>query len=305
MPDSGRYSYSKVDCYNSCHFKFYLKYIENKYADLNVIAVKVGTAIHDTEELIANAIKNTLPINYVELKNKLLLKMVEFEHNFPKDYFEPDKAGRYYKDKLYGYLNEGIYRLEHFCKEHPELEIVGAEIPFKLEICGKPFTGKIDRLFRNRNTGKYICQDIKTYPVEVDQKDLATPLQFVIYTKAIKEMYGVTNEDVQCQYDLPFCNITQDAGTAGFMDRGAKKIEKLFAGINNQEFEPNPSPLCFWCEYGMLNPNITSGAKNLCPYHSTWTKEKASFGHAEEWQGLENHQIVLENYIKNNQKEAV
>ena len=79
-----------------------------------------------------------------------------------------------------------------------------------------------------------------------------------------------------------------------------KKLRSLIASIRNQEFEPKPSPLCHWCEYCPTNPYQPEEAvgKVYCPYHSLWTKAKASFAKAAEWQGLENHGIVVENYIK-------
>ena len=297
MPDNGKYSYSKVDCYKQCPFKFLLKYVDNKYVPVSSIAFDVGTAIHDTEEKIANCIKDGLPIDYKALRNNLVIKMAELEKKFPKEWNEKDKAGRYYKEKFFGYLTSGIYRLENFCKEHPELEIVGAEIQFYSTLCGKSFNGKIDRLFRNKNTGKYLCQDIKTYPQLVEEKDLITPLQFVVYVDAIKAMYNVTNEDVQCQYDLPFCAVAQDAGTKGFMDRGFKKINQLFEGIDNHEYAPNPTALCYWCEYSATNPQ--SYKKNhLCPYHSLWTKDEKTEDVAGKWVSLEEYRKFCENLDK-------
>lgn len=305
MANNGKYSYSKVDCYKQCPFKFMLKYIDGHYINAPAIALDVGNLIHGTEETIANCIKNGTPIDYVGLKNNLILETIKLEHKFPKDFCEPDKVNRYYKEKLYYYIEEGIYRLEKFMKDHPTYEIVGAEVPFKLTLEGKPFSGKIDRLIRDTATGKYICHDVKTYPVAVEKDDLTTPLQFVVYVEAIKEMYKVNTEDVSCGYDLPFCNLIQDAGTSGFVGRGHKKIKSLLEAIDAGEFEPNPTPLCYWCEFSATNPNQVQAGKNLCPYHSLWTKQKASFEKAAEWRGLAEHGIILENYIKNGPQKAV
>lgn len=289
-----KYSFTRVDCYEQCPFKYLLKYIDSNYVSISAIALDVGTTIHDNEEKIANAIKNGEPIDYVKLKNDLIVKMAALEKKFPKDWNEPDKVNRYYKEKFFSYLTSGIYRLEKYCKDHPELEIVGAEIPFKTTICGKLFGGKIDRLFRNKVTGEYLCQDIKTYPTEVEEEHLTTPLQFVVYTAAIKEMYNVTTDEVKCQFDLPFCEISQDAGTNGFMNRGLKKIEKLFEGIDNQEFKPKPSRLCYWCEYSATKPDNPK-CNHLCPYYMLWTKDQPkNFSVNEKWESLEAYRKKLE-----------
>jgi hypothetical protein len=307
MAANNKMSYSKMETYEQCGWKFLLQYIEGPYISTPGVALDVGTMIHDAEEQIANAIKDGQTIDYNRLKNNIILKTVEIEHKFPKDFWEKDKADKYYKDKIYEYLSKGIYRLETFMKEHPEIEIVGAEVPFKFEKFGYNFSGKIDRLLRNKVTGEYICQDIKTWAEEKDKDELTTPLQFVVYTIAIKGMYDIPTEEITCQYDLPFCNTVQAAGTKGYMNRGLKKMEKLINGINSQVYEPNPSPLCHWCTYCATNPNQPSdpNAHNRCPYYSLWTKEKKNFNVKNEWQGMENHKPVLENYIQNQAKETV
>ena len=304
---NNKMSYSKMDCYKQCGWKFLLQYIEGPYISTPGIALDVGILIHDTEEKIANFIKDGLPIDYVALKNNIIVKTMEIEHKFPKDFLEKDKTGRLYKEKIYEYLEKGIYRLETHMKEHPELEVIGAEIPFKYDLMDFTFSGKIDRLFRNKITGEYICQDIKTWPKPADDKDVPTPLQFVVYTKAIKEMYGVLNEEISCAYDLPFCNMTQAVGTKGYMTRGMKKIKELLDGIKSEEYKPNPSPLCHWCTYCATNPNQPKdpNARKRCPYHSLWTKEKESYEVANKWKGMAKHKEILESYIKNSQKSAV
>ena len=307
MAANNKMSYSKMETFEQCGWKFLLQYIEGPYISTPGVALDIGTMIHNAEEQIANAIKEGRAIDYVRLKNDIIMETIKIEHKFPKDFWEKDKADKYYKDKIYEYLNKGIYRLETFMKEHPEIEIVGAEVPFKFEKFGYNFSGKIDRLLRNTATGEYICQDIKTWAEEKDKDELTTPLQFVVYTIAIKGMYEIPTEEITCQYDLPFCNTVQAAGTKGYMNRGLKKMEKLINAINNKEYKPNPSPLCHWCTYCATNPNQPKdpNAHNRCPYYSLWTKDKKNFNVMNEWQGMENHQAILENYIQNQSKQAV
>ena len=292
---SDRYSYSKLDCYKQCHFMFKLKYIDGHYVSASSIALDIGILIHETEESIANSIKNKEQIDYIKLKNNIILKMQKIEHKFPKDFWEKDKSGRYYKEKIYNYLDSGIYRLENYMKEHPTFEIIGAEVPFKVEISGKNFTGKIDRVLRDSSTNTYICHDVKTYAVEVAKEDLVTPLQFVVYTKAIEELYNIDENHIICGYDLPFCNIIQQAGTKGFMKRGLDKINKLLEGIDSQDFAVNPSPLCYFCPYCRNNPTAKK-EDWLCPYYCLWTREYKTFETLYEWQGIENHELIMESF---------
>ena len=298
-----KYSYSKVDCYKQCPFKFKLKYIDGHYTSSSSIATEFGTLIHSIEEEIANSIKGNLPINYAGLKNKLILKAAELEAKYPADFKTADKSGKNYQEKVNFYLLDGIYRLEQYMKAHPTYEIVGAEIPFSFEFEDRAkFSGYIDRVIKDQVTNKYICQDIKTWAEPKDEKELATPLQFVVYTLAIKNLYGAVSEDISCSYDLPICNLVQSAGTSGYMTRGIKKIRALLDSIDAGDYTPNPSPLCHWCEFCPTNPNQEEANKNLCPYHSLWTKENKKFDVAEVWEGLDKHQIILEKYIKKQEK---
>lgn len=296
-----QYSYSKFECYDNCSFKYKLKHIDKiQFKWVNTIATEFGTCIHSIEEDIANAIKEKRPIDYISLKNRLILKRYELEHRYAANFNDLDKSSRTYLQKIYEYLNTGIYRLEAFMKENPTYEVVGTEQYFSVVFEDVKFTGYIDRVLRDTSTGDIIIHDIKSWAIPKEQKDLTTPLQFVIYVLAAKELYGVEPHQVKCAYDLPCCDLIQDAGTKGFMTRGTKKLHELIVAIRNGEFEPNPSPLCHWCEYCPTNPYQPEEAKGkvYCPYHSLWTKNKASFAKASEWQGLENHGIVVESYIK-------
>ena len=77
-----------------------------------------------------------------------------------------------------------------------------------------------------------------------------------------------------------------------------QKLQNLLTAINEQDFAPKPTPLCHWCEFCPTNPNQAPEAKNLCPYHSLWTRENKTQQVASHWAGLENHELVLFEYIK-------
>ena len=299
---SEKYSYSKIDTYAQCPFKYYLKYVEGHFVNSDGVATEVGKLIHSTEQAIAEKIVAKEPIDYTDLKNMIIYNLYQIKYKYKIDFSEKDKSGRTYQEKIYSYLETEIYNLENYMLEHPTYSIVGIEKHFKVEYNGKLFNGYIDRVFYDSATNKYIVQDIKTYAVEVEKSELTTPLQFVIYTLAAKELFNCTNEQISCQYYLPFCNLTQDAGTSGYMNRGLTKLNKLFEAIDNKDFEPKPCPLCNWCEFCRTNQNAPDDGKNLCPYYSLWnriTKNKYDISRvANKWEGLEKHNIIMENYKK-------
>ena len=121
--------------------------------------------------------------------------------------------------------------LSHNYKDKPVVEQVALRL--------KSIYG-IDKVFYDSLTNKYIIQDIKTYAVEVEKEKLATPLQFVIYMLAVEKLYNCAEAQISCQYYLPFCDCTQDAGTNGFINRGILKIDNIFQKIKTADFTPNP-----------------------------------------------------------------
>ena len=98
-------------------------------------------------------------------------------------------------------------------------------------------------------------------------------------------------------YDLPLMDIYQPAGTKGYMKRGLDKIAKIFKNIADKDWKPTPSALCHWCEFCPTNPNAHEEFKYLCPYFSHWQSKGDSMSEVEyEWQGMENHDSVMEIY---------
>ena len=278
-----KFSYSKTEVYSQCPYKYKLIYVDKHFINQPSIATDFGSLIHFIEETMANTIKSGEQINYRQMIN--LLYAGDEEHNikgvdkikqlYPEDFKTPDKNGRTYSEKIETYIDSGMCRLEDYLAENPNLEIVAAEQPFDVDYRGYTFHGFIDRIFRNKITGDYIIEDIKTYGAPLNKDNLTTPLQFVIYTMALENIFE--DAKITCAYELPLCNCKQEAGTKGFVERGLKKLDKLLDGIEAKEFAPNPSPLCHWCVFCKTFPNQPEEAKNLCPYFSHWTRENKDF----------------------------
>jgi len=296
-----KYSYSRLETYDQCPFRYWLKYIEKHYATTSSIAFDFGTLVHKTEETIGNCIKDGKQINYDELIQNFASKCTEIEQKYPKEFNEPDKNGRTYTEKINGYLNNGIYRLEKFMQANSELEIIETEKDFTFRYNGcQAFRGAIDRILRNKITGQYIVQDIKTYGAPIDQEKLKTPLQFVIYCMAMSETYPVDPTMITCQYDLPLCNLTQDAGTKGFIARGRTKLSKLFGKIDEKDWTPKATPLCAFCEFCLNNESAGKDTKFLCPYFCHWTRANKVFTKENDWTKIDDYPVLLEAFHKVN-----
>jgi len=285
------FSYSKLSTYIQCPMSYKLKYIDKHYAFTKSLALEIGTLVHYINENIANLLINDKPVDYDFWKKEIFeldkpntakgyksneVKGINLlEEEYTRQYLTAgNKSGLTYSDKVDAYISR-LKKLEIMHKES-DWEILATEVPFKFVLLGKyEFKGSIDRVDINKKTGDIRIIDYKTNDKPFEKKDLTTPLQFVIYAIACVELYK--KMPVEFIYDLTFLDMEQEGGTKGFIDRGTKKINSTLANIEQGDFTPNPSPLCYWCDFSATNPNATEKTKRLCPYYSLWTRENPTF----------------------------
>ena len=325
-----RYSYTKLSCLDQCPFKYKLQYIDKNYFFEDTLATELGTLVHYIEEQIARSIIAKQPIDYQKLKTLFVHADIHPEENdtdlihaattnvvsnkdanatilgceilsskYQQEFYEVDKDGFSYYNKCQDYLNTGIYQLENFLKENPDLEIFDVEHEFLVPFNDVLLYGFIDRIYKNKKTGEFIVEDIKTKGKPYPQEQLITPLQFVTYAIGLKEELGLTDYPTEFYYCLPFVGIKQQAGTPGFINRGIKKLNKLLEKANGDEFAPKPGPLCHWCAFCPTNPNQPEAAKYKCPYFSLWTPGGSAkgFDTLNKWEGNARHEIILKKFL--------
>ena len=322
-PKKTQYSYSRLDKYVECGYKYKLVYEDRNFISETGVAAAVGTLVHYIEETIANHIIKGEKIDYEALKKEFYEinipeKTPEYDaeghkkkgseggiygvkilqSKYQKEFFELDANGSSYFSKCEEYRQNLIYRLERRMKENPNLEIIGVEVEFFVDYIGRLIHGYIDRVLFDHDTNEYILEDIKTKGKPFPDNKLKTPLQFVVYSIAAKKLYGLVDYPTRFYYDLPFCDMLQQAGTAGVMNRGFKKLDSTFAGIEAKEFKPGPSPLCHWCEFSPTNPDQPEAGRGLCPYYSLWDTEgkHKAWETAHKWEGPERHEAIMDEF---------
>jgi len=315
-----KFSYSKMNCYESCGWKYYLNYVENHFIFSDSLSSELGTLVHFIEQSIFDSIKLGEIINYEKLKedfyNINIPKKSKFDtdggifginilkEKYKEEFYKADNDGKSYFSKTLDYINYGIYRLEKYLKDNPDLEPFEAEKAFSFEYRGYILSGFIDRIFHNKITDEYIIEDIKTKAKPFKDEELKTPLQLIIYIVGLNKTLDIPVEKISCAYDLPFLNIKQPAGTKGFVKRGITKINSIFDKIEAKDFTPNPTPLCHWCQFCPTNPEQPEEGKDLCPYYSLWTREFKTQEVANKWRGMEFHGLVLEEEKAKNERKT-
>ena len=304
-------SYSSISTYDQCGFKYYLQYVLGNYIYKPSLASEFGTLCHWILQHIGLDLKNGVVPNYEQYKKDFydldipkkdkydteggVFGIKILQKKYTREFFEGNKDGVSFQSKAEDFVNRGMYRLESILRDYylGHYQVWGCEQYFDVIIANHRFSGKIDRILYNPEDDRYIIEDIKTKDHPFKDSELVTPLQFVIYVKALCDMLGIKESQIECAYDLPICHEYQPAGSKGFVKRGVEKITKMFQCIDAQQFEPNPSPLCWWCQFNHGNPDAPKEGKGLCPYYSLWRPDHKTFDVANLWEGMERHKIIV------------
>lgn len=279
-----RFSYSKLDTYNKCPFRFKKKYEEEKRSNQNSLAMDIGSILHKGKEIIANSLIEGKTPDYEYVRSVILDgyneetdqkdQHIKGVNELSRQYFEDwvtrdEKSGMTYDEKIELYFNH-IKSME----ENTDWKPIAAELQFEFPYRDYTLYGFIDKVEIN-DKGDLRVTDYKSSRQTYREQDLKTPLQMFIYSLAVKEIYQKLPSEFM--YDFILLNKYQLACSKGYEARGIKKLNSLLDAIeesrNTGIYIPKPSPLCYWCDYCANNPKADSKYKNECPYYLLWTPE--------------------------------
>ena len=291
-----KFSYSKLDLFDKCPYRFKLKYEDKNFSSSTSIALETGTLAHKIKELVALDLIAGKKPDYASIEDVFIhgykpsdsektakdkteegyiLGIEELKKKYWETWCDADnKSGMNYDQKTKLFL-EHLKDTENDPYWHP----IAVEMPFDFLFDDKYLMhGFIDKLDEDKN-GNIRVVDYKTSKAAYDDKELKTPLQMVAYD------YGVMNEydklPTTHMYDFIFINETRLACSKGYFTRGQNKLRKIFDNLEQcratGEFQPKPTPLCHWCDFCATNPDADPKLKGLCPYHALWTPNNRTF----------------------------
>jgi len=250
------YSHSKLSTFEQCKYKYKLRYIDKIEPEIEKsIESLLGSCVHETLEWIYTKAKegktptlddvilyysNIWQENYSE---KILIVKKE---KTPKDYFE--KGIKFIIDYYTKHtpFNDGTIELEK-------------QVFLDLDTEGKyRIIGYIDRLVKNKQTGKYEIHDYKTASNLPQKEKVETDRRLALYSIAIKKIYKVEgNIDLVWHY-LAHNQKIISTRTFEQLEQLKQETINLIKEIESTiEFPTVKSILCDWCEY-----------KSLCPIHN-------------------------------------
>lgn len=173
-----KYSYSSINTYLECPFKYYIKYVLRLNKTSEAKNTFIGSLCHSILEQMLKDKAQNIEVRSVEecIDEYITKKNIELS---PKE--------RYYIDKL----SSDIYKVyEIICEveANSDFKVLALEKNFDIKINDKNFGGVIDKILKWNN--QYIVIDYKTNEASVDWRDIdkGISLQLPIYLYLIKQM---------------------------------------------------------------------------------------------------------------------
>lgn len=147
LVDQMTWSYSRLTCYEACPYQFFLRYIAPQ-DKLPEFFSSFGGFVH---EVLARFYRGELT------ERELPLFYVSHYHQFVEGRAPtPDIAQSFY--------HQGLEAMQHPWK--PDGKVLAVERELSFQIDGKPFTGFVDLLYRDRTTDCLVIVDHKSHPLK-------------------------------------------------------------------------------------------------------------------------------------------
>jgi len=236
-------SYSQLNTYKSCPYKFKLRYIL-KIPTKPSIPLLYGSIIH-----------NVLHQMYKNLRDQKYLLELEIAYNIIDNQwsispFETLEEAKSYKDKAKSSI-KSYYEKIYKKTETPIL----LEENFKTLSKGIVITGKIDRIDKNGTSYKMI--DYKTGRIH-DLKEVKKNLQLKIYSLASIQKFNIIPTEIGLFFvdNLLDVSFSPDQRYIDNLQKDInEKIMPVMDSINSGLFPAKPGMFCKTCEY-----------KNVCEF---------------------------------------
>jgi len=233
-----RLSYSKIDCYKQCPFKYKKIHIDKDIPFKESLPVRYGNFLHGVLEDLGKAIKendNKFPENINDIVAKSWKKYKAAQKIFD---------GALVKEAV-----DIIHNVGKKLKSSNEV-ILEVEKTFKMDLDENYFIqGKIDQVLKVGD--RYLIRDYKT---NADTKYLlADPLQLKIYAMAYSRLNNIPVDKIDCSYLMlrmdcqePKSSFTKEeiAETEIYLKIVIREME---ASKASGEYKCITSGLCPWC----------------------------------------------------------
>ncbi len=242
------YSYSKINTFKECPYKYKLKYIDHENPEIiDTIETFLGRIVHQCLQELYQRInskqkysKEELINLYIELWDKGYsegIRIVKKYQGLDKDYYK--QMGKQYLSDYY-----------ETYKPFKELNIIALETEDKIILPdGNHWHVRIDKLGHDNKGTYYIC-DYKTTKWMKSQEEADEDIQLAMYSIWVKNNFKSVKKIKLLWHMLAFNRIIVSERT----DEELRKLEEeIITTIKNIEntinFPTKESALCPYCEF--------------------------------------------------------
>jgi hypothetical protein len=205
-------SYSQMSLFRSCPYRWKLQYKDKIKVFTSSIHTVFGTAIHETmqEYLTVMYDKSARVADEIDLED---LFQTNFISEYQKQYKSNNNEHFSSAEEMREFFEDGVAILNWFRKKRSKYfskrgwHLVGCEIPLTIApnkmYNNILYTGYLDVVLYNENTGEFKIIDIKTSTrgwKERDKKNEDKQYQLLLYKQFFSEQYGIPLKDIEIEF---------------------------------------------------------------------------------------------------------
>lgn len=247
------FSHSRLSAFEQCKLKYKFRYIDGIIPEIEkTIESHLGKIVHSTLEWLYKQVQNK--------KIPSIDEIVIYYNKLWKEEYEPGIPIMKKNLTAEDYFNRGIEFLINYYVEHEPFDdntiAVEEEILIDLDENGEyKIRGFMDRLTFNLETQEYEIHDYKTSNNFPSDEAIENDRQLALYAIAVKEKYGNDRKVKLIWHYLSFKKKIYSKRTDEQLKKLKEDVLRLIKEIETTEnFEPQKSYLCDWCEYKSICP---------------------------------------------------
>ncbi len=246
------YSHSKLSTFESCKFKYKLRYIDNIKPEFKAtIETFMGSRVHEALEKLYENKKFQKLLSKEELIN---FYNCEWEKNWAENIIINKKE---YSKENYKKMGES-FLVNYYDKFKPfeDLTIIGLETEDKLRLSnGSLYHIRIDK-FGCKDKDYFVC-DYKTNSSMKTQQEADEDRQLAMYALWVKKNFKDAKTVTLKWHMLAFSKDVESKRSDKELEELEKSVIKLIKEIETtKEYPTNVTALCNYCEYQNICPSM-------------------------------------------------
>lgn len=248
------YSFSKIGSYKQCKLQFKFRYIDKLPMRVETIEAFLGTKVHEALKEFYDFVKNRI----VKPREWLLSR---YEELWQKGYSDTVKIVR--KElSAEDHYNKGEKCLIDYYQEFKpfdQTKIVKTEESIYFSLKGNglefPFSGKLDRIDWNDKEKIFEIHDYKTSGTLMTQEEADRDWQLPLYQLALESKWPEAEKAKLVWHFLLFNKKIESRRTKEELIEVQQRVIGEIKAIEAcQQFLPNKSALCDWCDFQEICP---------------------------------------------------